>query len=466
LTSLADPRDCPYVGLDPFQKAYEPFFFGREFDSRVIADHVISRPITVLYGPSGVGKSSILNVGLPSALRRSEPWMIATLRDWQDPDAIEQHAIKALAAALPADIRKTRPWRTPFPAQAIAAMKWTNRPPLLVFDQFEEYFLYRTESSKAAIERPMADLLARGPDDLRVVIALRDDALHLLTKLRAIAPGILDTTVRLGHLNAAGVERAIRGPIEKYNELYRGDAKGPGPVELQSDLVRTVIDELRQGERSSAGEAITTSSSEPIELPYLQLTMTQLWTAEGGRDAQKLRAETLTRKLGGVEKIARQHVDKILVSLASREQELCADIFRYLVTSSGGKIAYPANDLARQITDDRKQAGANDIVSADEVETLLGKLTPTPSRLLKGVKANGVDAFELFHDVLGPAVLRWRQQFNANLRLAAEKRRAMGASARRSLRCHHNGSSPGDRLRLRTDGQGEGDDRNKRLGLA
>jgi hypothetical protein len=429
LTNLshADPRDCPYVGLDPFEKAYEPFFFGREFDSRVIADHVISRPITILYGPSGVGKSSILNVGVPAALGRRRRWMVVTLRYWQDPSEIQHLAVKSLEAALPADIKNSRQWRAPFWIKVDAALKRTRQPLLFVLDQFEEYFLYRTEYSRAAIEKPMAELLARRGRDIRVLIGLRDDSLHLLNQLRAVFPGVLETTVPLGHLSDAAVERAIRGPIEKYNELYRQSPGGHEPVGLDDNFVRTVIDELRQGGHRPAGDAIGGSSEEPIELPYLQLTMTKVWDAEGGRSAKRLRTETLTRTLGGVEKIARQHVDKILNDLTSTEQALCADIFRYLVTGSGGKIAYPANDLARQIGDDRKQAGADGLVSADEVEGLLRKLTPTATRLLKPVRANGVDAFELFHDVLGPPVLRWRREFNANLRLASEKRRARRA---------------------------------------
>ena len=45
MTDRADPQDCPYVGLDPFEKTYEEFFFGREQDSRVLADHVMYRRV-------------------------------------------------------------------------------------------------------------------------------------------------------------------------------------------------------------------------------------------------------------------------------------------------------------------------------------------------------------------------------------------------------------------------------------
>ena len=222
-------------------------------------------------------------------------------------------------------------------------------------------------------------------------------------------------------MNDVAAEKAIRGPVEQYNKIYR---EGAAPIEVEDALVETLIRDLRQVGGRSVGEGVGPGHLAPIELPYLQLTMTKLWAAERGGKATVLQAETLTKKLGGVQQIAREHVDRILNALTPNEQALCADIFRNLVTSSGSKIAYPTNDLARQVSEDRKQAGdrrADEILAAQDVKAVVRKLTPTETRLLKPVKANGVDAFELFHDVLGPPVLRWRREFMANARLRAEQ---------------------------------------------
>jgi hypothetical protein len=421
LTDRADPQDCPYVGLDPFEKTYEDFFFGREQDSRVLADHVMSRRVTVLYGPSGVGKSSVLNVGLPRELNERSLWTIITLRDWQDPGTIEQRAIDALRGALTPDLAKSSDPSAGFAQLALAAQQATKRSLLLVLDQFEEYFLYQSDRIRSPAERGISELLARRDLDLRLLFGLRDDSLHLLDRLRAVIPGILDTTVRLGYLNEADVERAIRGPVRRYNERYREHA---APVEIEDALVTKLISDLREsGGRPGAEE--TGKSSAQIELPYLQLTMTKLWDAEGGRGATKLRLDTLTQKLGGVQQIMRKHVEDVFRTLPKTEQALCADVFRYLVTPSGAKIAYPAADLAASVNEDRKQAGDGPVpeVTTDEVEAVLRKLTPSKTRLLKPVKVKGADAFELFHDVLAQPVLRWRQEFIANARLEEETER-------------------------------------------
>ncbi len=67
MTEPVREPDSPYVGLAPFETEHADYFFGRSLDSAVLADNVLARPITVLYGASGVGKSSVLNVGLPKS---------------------------------------------------------------------------------------------------------------------------------------------------------------------------------------------------------------------------------------------------------------------------------------------------------------------------------------------------------------------------------------------------------------
>src|SRR5258705_6331118 len=56
----------PYRGLAPFEDTEldELFFFGRERDRKVIAANLVASRLTVLYGPSGVGKSSALGAGV------------------------------------------------------------------------------------------------------------------------------------------------------------------------------------------------------------------------------------------------------------------------------------------------------------------------------------------------------------------------------------------------------------------
>src|SRR5262249_36203483 len=77
-------------------------------------------------------------------------------------------------------------------------------------------------------------------------------------------------------------------------------------------------------------------------------------------------------------------------------------------TPIGSKIAYPTAGLASADV-----AGPD--VRPGEVSALLNRLTSGETRLLKPVMTNGRPGFEIFHDVLAPAVLEWRRFFQSQV---------------------------------------------------
>ncbi len=369
----------PYVGLAAFDAAHEAYFFGRSLDAAVLADNVLARPITVLYGTSGVGKSSVLNVGLPRALAALDIAVtLAVRRDWHEPAALG-------------------PW---LDGVVTAARATPERPLILVLDQFEEYFHYRNDALGGLFERALALLLADPALEAHLLFSLRHDGLHLLDMLRLRLPAILDTTLELHHLDEASVREAIEAPIAEYNRRHRP------PVALDADFASTLIGQLRpEGDRPR------------IELAYLQLALARIWEAEAG--SGRLRTETLTRRLEGVREIARRHVEDVMAQLGLEERRLCATVFDRLVTPSGGKILLAAGDLAR-------------IAKVDEpvLTPVLGRLASGDSRLLRRVDLPGTGrrhGYEIVHDVLAAPILHWTERFAAE----EERRRTLARTAER-----------------------------------
>lgn len=73
--TAAEPQDelmkaCPYRGLVPYFEDDAEFFFGRESDTRIIVANCLTTRVTLFYGASGVGKSSVLYAGVIRELRR------------------------------------------------------------------------------------------------------------------------------------------------------------------------------------------------------------------------------------------------------------------------------------------------------------------------------------------------------------------------------------------------------------
>ena len=59
----------PYVGLVPYEEDDAEFFFGRSHEAAIVRANLRSARLTILYGPSGVGKSSLLMAGVVHGLR-------------------------------------------------------------------------------------------------------------------------------------------------------------------------------------------------------------------------------------------------------------------------------------------------------------------------------------------------------------------------------------------------------------
>src|SRR5262245_23475271 len=77
------PRiDCPYVGLIPYSETDARFFFGREREQQIVIANLFASKITILYGASGVGKSSLLRAGVIKELRTRS---IGTRKPGDDP---------------------------------------------------------------------------------------------------------------------------------------------------------------------------------------------------------------------------------------------------------------------------------------------------------------------------------------------------------------------------------------------
>ena len=403
----AIPRASPYQGLIPFDEADAPFFFGRDQDIRLITANLFAAPLTLLYGASGVGKSSLLRAGVAQRLRARADLLLIVFNAWQG-DPI-QNLKDALADAARGAALSASPDASLGEFLAACATQ-TNRRLLIILDQFEEYFLYHQDDAFAA---QFARAVTWPNLALHFLISIREDSLAKLDRFEGRIPTLFDNIYRLEHLNRQGATDAITQPLAAYNRLI---APPNEPIEIEPALVEQVIVSLRAGEFSlgdgGRGETKTRDAALEIETPFLQLVMTRLWDEEMRAGARRLRADTLQR-LGGARRIAQTHLDEVMRALAPAEQETAARAFRYLVTRSGAKIAYSVPDLAA-VSEIPESLLAPALEKLAAGIRILRALAPLPNQ-------PGGARYEIFHDVLAPAILDWRARFlQAQDRAAAQ----------------------------------------------
>lgn len=73
---MADNNNNPWKGLDSYSYSDNSIFYGRTEETDALVDTIINNRFTILYGPSGVGKSSLLNAGVRPKLSESNYFVV------------------------------------------------------------------------------------------------------------------------------------------------------------------------------------------------------------------------------------------------------------------------------------------------------------------------------------------------------------------------------------------------------
>ncbi|HEU0089598.1 MAG TPA: serine protease, partial [Pseudonocardiaceae bacterium] len=187
----------PYKGLAAFTPDDVELFLGRDAETQDLVAKVKRSPLVLVLGPSGVGKSSLVQAGLIPRLL-AEGWAWVMCRPSEHPD----DPFGALAAALrhaegaAPDIDRQRARAAEIRDHGVAKLASdlrmiSGKRTLLVVDQLEELF---TQGQDRRVVGPFLDRLLelprtlRGEHPLAVVATLRADFYHRLLGHTGAAP--------------------------------------------------------------------------------------------------------------------------------------------------------------------------------------------------------------------------------------------------------------------------------------
>lgn len=427
---------APYAGLRPYSEDDAPFFFGRETVGQILIDNLRAKRLTLVYGASGVGKSSVLRAGVQYQLHRlaqenlelrgTPQFAVAVFREWlewnDDPisglRACVRNAVRRVLADPAVEIA---PSSTSLAESFQGLARRVGGDLLIILDQFEDYFLVSGQANGEGTFPYEFQRLINRPD-LRVnfLLSIREDAYSKLECFKEDISSIFDNSVEIEHLDVEAARSAIRGPIKQYNRFY---AAGDQQIDIEPELVEEVLSQVRTGHLSMADathSAITETSGgseteATIETPFLQLVMTALWKAEMSKGSTTLSRQTL-EDMEGARKIVGTHLRQSLEKLSESEKALAASAFGDMVTPSGDKRAYTAFDIAEAAE-----------LNKEQLTALLEKLSRGNNRILRSFASpdrKGESSYEIFHDVLAEPILDWRRQYRQNQRLKEEKRKA------------------------------------------
>jgi WD40 repeat protein len=281
--SSATP-ESPWLGLRPFTEDARAFFFGRSAELEDLYERVVDRPLTTLYGQSGLGKSSLLQAALVPRLR-ANGLLPVPIRFDHDPAAppLERQLLDSLRAALVAGGDNERASAVEAACAAAAdGLDWPARlwlvfhdpsrrlipspgesaegfpRPVFLIDQFEEVFTLGERAERrcasAAFRDSLAALVENSPPmglrsrievdrDLarrldyrvrreRVLLALREDFLHVLERWKRAMPSLMENRLEL---------RMLSGP-QAFQAVVRPGELRPGmPPIIPDDVGRAIV---------------------------------------------------------------------------------------------------------------------------------------------------------------------------------------------------------------------------------
>lgn len=298
--TAVDPAN-PWLGLASFTEETRAYFFGREEEVAELGRRVQRKLLTILFGQSGLGKTSILRAGLVPQLRPAGYCPVYVRLDYsaEAPSASEQikQAVSQAseAAGLWSKPGAARPgeslWEF-FHHRGDALRDSSGRPliSILIFDQFEEIFtLAQTDDAgrdrTRAFIADLADLVENRASraieddessaerfdfsraDYRILISLREDYLAHLEGLKAQMPSVTQNRLRLARMSGVqALEAVVRPGAGLVTEEVAGQivrfvsgTRELAAAEVEPSLLSLVCRELNEV-RLAKGEAEISAS--------------------------------------------------------------------------------------------------------------------------------------------------------------------------------------------------------------
>lgn len=426
----------PWPGLAAFREADHGFFYGRESEVEEILRLILRERLTVLFGLSGLGKTSLLQAGLFPRLREENVFPVYIRLDLSEdegeaPDLVAQtrEAIAREAAAAGVEAppfgESETLWES-FHRQGADFWNARNRlvTPLLVFDQFEEVFTLgrRSPTHALGVQAFLTELVAlcegappevvrarldEHPEEARelsfnrhpykILLSLREDFVPDLEGLRGRIRSIAQNRFRLLRMNGANALQVVTRP---------------GAHLVEPDVAERVV-------RFVAGrdEADDTPLAElEVEPALLSVVCRELNNKRRRQGAPRITADLLQ---GNREEILSDFYER---SLADLPKEVGTFLEEKLLTTSGYRDSV---------------ALENALETPGVTRKAIGKLTDR--RLLRIEDRGGVQRIELTHDVLTGVVRasrdsRRQREAQARAEAARQEAEEKVRSARAELR--------------------------------
>lgn len=411
---MANKLTNPFKGLKPYRKEDYGKLFGRDKDLVLMKDRIFKGKTTLLFAGTGVGKTSLLNAKVIPEL---EPrYFVFYHNEWAVDDplvAVKQKLAAALAVKKPhlEDGGHKDYFKTDGHSLKDFFERYGECRGIFILDQFEELFRYHAyESYFQNFLREICEIINDGQLDIRIVFAMRQEFLGDLSIFDNRIPDLFNNYYHLTHPDKIQAEEIVT--MTAALGADKGDSL---TVTVDEKALELLINDLAKIEKDvkAAKEPADSKKRELqrdfIEPPYLQIVCQRLWNEQA--DAKSSEATTAFHFLenyqpGSARKILEGFCHEKLNKLSTREKDVIAAAFDFLVTAHGSKRAYDLDSLARYMKKgNTRLLHTLEKLGAEEGQML--RITRRPDNSIW---------FELYHDMFSAIVYTWKETYQKKRR--------------------------------------------------
>ena len=388
-------NERPFLGLRSFEESNKSQFGGRDEEIQELFNLIDGDVLTVVFGKSGIGKTSLIKAGLMPELRENFYFPIYLRIDYSSAKSpLEQFRegvmaqIKAKDSRI-ADLGDGSLWEYFHNVKMLDGLV----TPVIILDQFEEIFTLGDERAEDVNEFlvEVADLAEnRIPLSVqneykrknetvpahfseltfRVVFSLREDYLARLEEVKKVIPSIMNHRFRVVQMSILqAMDAAIKPGKGLIDESVARAIIQKLPGVSQSDF-----DKLDQGEEDSGKLKV-----EPFLLSLL---------------CDRINEKRLEKKLDkfSIDLVSKFNVSDVINSfyedtIGNYEKNVEHAIEERLLTEGGYRKLQSVDEMLRTYN-----------ISNEIIEELVD------ARILRKEMRDGVGYIELIHDVLAPVI--------------------------------------------------------------
>ena len=370
----------PFKRLDAYEREDKDFYFGREDEVMQLYNMTFQSDLLLVYGASGTGKTSLIQCGLANCFETYE-WLPLTIRRGVNICTSLEKALNEKIGKDDDEYFKDN-WKTgdetdnlPLARQIKTLRLKYFKPVYLIFDQFEELYIWGDKNEQVAFYQTVKQLLALN-QPLKIIISMREEYYGRLYDFEKEVPDIYRKKLRVEQMGIKNVKKVLEGVSKNSLVTIR-----KGEVDDFTDKIFKKLDADISG----------------MDLPCLQILFDRLYMTITNDTKHQSEAEFSVKELEKIPELGDILLD-LLNSLVKQCEEKYQVATKYiwsiltlLTSSQGTKQVRSATDICNRIPN----------VASKDIENVLSFFAGVQVRILQD---KGQNKYEFRHDALANRV--------------------------------------------------------------